>query len=62
MSDCRFGVSPVNYPDPDPDRKLKIKVQLMCESERSDRCGLWSTRPLVILTFCSIELNNVLSE
>ena len=22
-------------------RKLKIKVQLMCESERSDRCGLW---------------------
>ena len=19
MSDCRFGVSPVNYPDPDPD-------------------------------------------
>ena len=21
MSDCRFGVSPVNYPDPDPFRK-----------------------------------------
>ena len=20
MSDCRFGVSPVNYPDPDPVR------------------------------------------
>ena len=20
MSDCRFGVSPVNYPDPDPDQ------------------------------------------
>ena len=20
MSDCRFGVSPVNYPDPDPDK------------------------------------------
>ena len=19
MSDCRFGISPVNYPDPDPD-------------------------------------------
>ena len=19
MNDCRFGVSPVNYPDPDPD-------------------------------------------
>ena len=22
MSDCRFGVSPVNYPDPDPDEKM----------------------------------------
>ena len=22
MSDCRFGVSPVNYPDPDPDPAL----------------------------------------
>ena len=23
MSDCRFGVSPVNYPDPDPDPDKK---------------------------------------
>ena len=23
MSDCRFGVSPVNYPDPDPELKLE---------------------------------------
>ena len=22
MSDCRFGVSPVNYPDPDPDPRF----------------------------------------
>ena len=22
MNDCRFGVSPVNYPDPDPDESL----------------------------------------
>ena len=22
MSDCRFGVSPVNYPDPDPDHHI----------------------------------------
>ena len=22
MSDCRFGVSPVNYPDPDPDQSF----------------------------------------
>ena len=26
MSDCRFGVSPVNYPDPDPDRRLLFKL------------------------------------
>ena len=26
MSDCRFGVSPVNYPDPDPDIKLALGV------------------------------------
>ena len=24
MSDCRFGVSPVNYPDPDPDRGQQV--------------------------------------
>ena len=30
MSDCRFGVSPVNYPDPDPEVILgqaAIKIQ-----------------------------------
>ena len=25
MSDCRFGVSPVNYPDPDPDPIVNIR-------------------------------------
>ena len=24
MSDCRFGVSPVNYPDPDPGRSAEV--------------------------------------
>ena len=24
MSDCRFGVSPVNYPDPDPERPYRL--------------------------------------
>ena len=24
MSDCRFGVSPVNYPDPDPEHAYPI--------------------------------------
>ena len=30
MSDCRFGVSPVNYPDPDPERvysKLRESIK-----------------------------------
>ena len=26
MSDCRFGVSPVNYPDPDPDPASCVKM------------------------------------
>ena len=25
MNDCRFGVSPVNYPDPDPENLFQIK-------------------------------------
>ena len=38
MSDCRFGVSPVNYPDPDfidflDDNNL---IQLVSESTRQD--------------------------
>ena len=28
MCDCRFGISPVNYPDPDPEG-ARIKVSLM---------------------------------
>ena len=28
MSDCRFGVSPVNYPDPDPDHQLVAGLRL----------------------------------
>ena len=33
MSDCRFGVSPVNYPDPDPDPDHWVKcVTLKTES------------------------------
>ena len=27
MSDCRFGVSPVNYPDPDPERIVVFLFQ-----------------------------------
>ena len=26
MSDCRFGVSPVNYPDPDPDPGYDVRL------------------------------------
>ena len=32
MSDCRFGVSPVNYPDPDPD----LEVEERHDSTRPD--------------------------
>ena len=26
MSDCRFGVSPVNYPDPDPEEMCYLRM------------------------------------
>ena len=29
MSDCRFGVSPVNYPDPDPDPDMHL-ISTIC--------------------------------
>ena len=34
MSDCRFGVSPVNYPDPDPDRNAPFQQRrsIFCAS------------------------------
>ena len=32
MSDCRFGVSPVNYPDPDP-AKTKALIRLHMTSD-----------------------------
>ena len=28
MSDCRFGVSPVNYPDPDPELSI-IMIRIL---------------------------------
>ena len=40
MSDCRFGVSPVNYPDPDPESMvitlLKSPGKIMCISHNMD--------------------------
>ena len=29
MSDCRFGVSPVNYPDPDPDHRVCVRPAVL---------------------------------
>ena len=34
MSDCRFGVSPVNYPDPDPDHKFSHSDVPMVQWEK----------------------------
>ena len=38
MSDCRYGVSPVNYPDPDPDQNplfLKIEILTLIKGQTS---------------------------
>ena len=38
MSDCRFGVSPVNYPDPDPDKKATFMLRLSPYDLQQDSC------------------------
>ena len=35
MSDCRFGVSPVNYPDPDPEREWPVPSKFIINSNIS---------------------------
>ena len=37
MSDCRFGVSPVNYPDPDPDHDRTGQKMKQCEDAKHGR-------------------------
>ena len=36
MSDCRFGVSPVNYPDPDPDPDVQHILTKLLPNESLD--------------------------
>ena len=47
MSDCRFGVSPVNYPDPDPDHWSGI-THLSAE-DMLNRNKLENTRALNVV-------------
>ena len=37
MSDCRFGVSPVNYPDPDPDPDTQHALRPFIDSETNHK-------------------------
>ena len=38
MSDCRFGVSPVNYPDPDPEHVIVLCFFPSCLTRRLIAC------------------------
>ena len=42
MSDCRFGVSPVNYPDPDPDPDLRMSKKRYKELYIFEKGVFWS--------------------
>ena len=37
MSDCRFGVSPVNYPDPDPVLLAVCKVSIKKKKKKKKK-------------------------
>ena len=41
MSDCRFGVSPVNYPDPDPDPDTCPGAKHPVVAKRADGTGFY---------------------
>ena len=46
MNDCRFGVSPVNYPDPDPDRVRNSEMNML---HRNLACPeIWMSRHAVM--------------
>ena len=61
MSDCRFGVSPVNYPDPDPDAggsrvRLNdgpyINLFILVGLGRSFLSVAWPTGVQLLVFFC----------
>ena len=58
MSDCRFGVSPVNYPDPDPDHSMQILVNFENGGTCIHRCLLdamhWIMLNLLMTCFTDI--------
>ena len=47
MSDCRFGVSPVNYPDPGPERQeiQTVYLKKYLAYIFFDMYGLYYTKP-----------------
>ena len=49
MNDCRYGVSPVNYPDPDPDPEGDTSVVVYSNCQCTSAFGL-------PLTYCPIYL------
>ena len=64
MSDCRFGVSPVNYPDPDPDRGNNMYFTFFHQSELPRpikiRHRMYVRRSIMYekAAFCSSEENS----
>ena len=44
MSDCRFGVSPVNYPDPDPELAMTMEQRSCLIHCRPHMLSKWRCR------------------
>ena len=49
MSDCRYGVSPVNYPDPDPDPEWTVLKSTCLES--FEKCILKQNQLFILSRF-----------
>ena len=61
MSDCRFGVSPVNYPDPDPDSCASVNNNKKCaigRSENERKSVLWGKMFIFVVAYMNM-INDV---
>ena len=54
MSDCRFAVSPVNYPDPDPD----VLKRSYHETRAENVCKLMPVLKETLLLWILVNANN----
>ena len=70
MSDCRFGVSPVNYPDPDLRKKVTVlaffldytEMSIMCRHLLDNRSGRLANFVRLVEFLADLHTGNFMSD